>query len=327
MACREKDGDAASLVGVLPCYLETRWGKGRVLRLLGDGEACSDHVGLLALSAEADDAGAAIAAHVAQCDDWDLIDFEGVDGDDWATLRFFDRLQLSDCTVSRLLGERCWAIELPATWDEFLALQSKSHRKQLRQMERRVLQSERSRWRIVERADAFEAAWGTLIDLHQRRRKSLGEPGCFVSPRWAAFHREVAPRLMAEGRLRLSTLELDGQAVAAEYHFADEHATYAYQGGVDPDRLADDPGQLSTICSIKRAIAEGHARFDFLRGDEPYKAHWRAVPRQAVRLVAVPPRLWPRLRHRTWNGARELVRSARQLVAATAEHCSAAVED
>jgi CelD/BcsL family acetyltransferase involved in cellulose biosynthesis len=325
LAFREKDGDAASLVGVLPCYLETRWGTGRVLRLLGDGEACSDHVGLVAMSAEADDAGAALAAHVASCDEWDLIDFEGVDRDDWATLQFFDRLQLGDCTVSRLLGERCWAIELPATWDEFLALQSKSHRKQLRQMERRVLESDRSRCRAVERGDEFDAAWRTLIDLHQRRRQSLGEPGCFASPRWAAFHREVAPRLLAEGRLRLSTLELDGQAVAAEYHFAGEQATYAYQGGVDPDRLAEDPGQLSTICSIKRAIEEGHARFDFLRGDEPYKAHWRAAPRQAVRMVAVPPRLWPQLRHRTWNGARELVRGARQLVAAPAERCSAAV--
>ena len=42
--------------------IASRWGTGRVLRLLGDGEACSDHVGLIALSAEADDAGAALAA-------------------------------------------------------------------------------------------------------------------------------------------------------------------------------------------------------------------------------------------------------------------------
>lgn len=316
LASRDRNDDATSLMGVLPCYGEARWTTGRVLRLLGDGEACSDHVGLLAPAAEPDEASEAIAAHVAKRDDWDLIDFEGVDEDDAPTRRFFDGLTLADCTVSRLSGEKCWAIDLPAAWDEFLALQSKSHRKQLRQMERRVLQSDRARWRPVQRADEFVSAWETLIDLHQRRRRSLGEPGCFASIRWAAFQRDIAPRLLAEGRLRLSTLDLDGRPAAAEYHFAGARATYAYQGGVDPDRLAEEPGQLSTICSIKRAIDEGHTQFDFLRGDEPYKAHWRAVPKQALRMVAVPPRLWPRLRHRTWSGARELVRNTRQLTGA-----------
>jgi CelD/BcsL family acetyltransferase involved in cellulose biosynthesis len=184
-------------------------------------------------------------------------------------------------------------------------------------MERRVLESDKARWRLVHGADEFDAAWETLIDLHQRRRQSLGEPGCFASTRWAAFQRDVAPRLLAEGRLRLSTLDLDGRPAAAEYHLAGERATFAYQGGVDPQRLAEEPGQLSTICSIKQAIEEGHSRFDFLRGDEPYKAHWRATPQQALRVVAVPPRLWPRLRHRTWSGARELVRNARQLAGST----------
>lgn len=323
LAFDEVGEEPGSLVAVLPAYVETSWSQGRVLRLVGDGEVCSDHLGLLTAAGERDGreqceqihiACDAIAAAVAERSDWDLIDFEGVDGDDAATLRFHKALALHDCTASRLLGERIWAIDLPATWDDFLALQSKSHRKQLRQLERRVLKSDRVEWRLVESASDFGDAWTMLVDLHQRRRRSLGEPGCFASPRWAAFHWDVAQQLLAEGRLRLSTLQLDGRAIAAEYHLASGKATYAYQGGLDPDRLAGEPGQLSTICSIKRAIAEGHVQFDFLRGDEPYKAHWRAMPRQVVRLTAVPARLWPRVRHRTWSGARELARAAKELI-------------
>jgi CelD/BcsL family acetyltransferase involved in cellulose biosynthesis len=304
-----------SLVGVLPCYVEVSWSQGRVLRLLGDGEVCSDHLGLLAAPGSADEAAAAIATHLAASDEWDLLDLSAVDDDYVATTKLLDGLALNDCMTSRLLADRCWVIDLPTTWEEFLALQSKSHRKQLRQLDARVLQLESTRWKLITSPDDFATAWSTLVDLHQRRRKSLGEPGCFASRTWAAFHWEVAQKLLAEGRLRLSVLELDGRAIAAEYHLAGTRTTYAYQGGLDPDRRAEEPGQLSTICSIKQAIAEGHAHFDLLRGDEPYKAHWRATPRQAVRLVAVPPRTWPKLRHLTGTSARNVARAARNLTA------------
>lgn len=301
------------LVAVLPCYLEHTLVRGGVLQLLGDGETCSDHLGLLAATATRREAAAAIADYLLERDDWDLVDFAAVDVDDAATGDLMTALGERECTLESLDADRCWSIDLPGNWDEFLAIQSKSHRKQIRQLERRVLGSDRARWTLVESADQFDATWEVLIDLHQRRRQSLGQPGCFASPRWAAFHREVARTLLDEGRLRLSHLDLDGRPLAAEYHLAGGHATYAYQGGVDPDRLDDEPGQLSTICSIRQAIAENHHRFDFLRGDEPYKAHWRAEPHSALRLQASPPRGLAQFRHRTWTEATRLGRLAKQL--------------
>ncbi len=175
-------------------------------------------------------------------------------------------------------------LDLPASWDEYLAGVSKSHRKQLRQLERRVLESERVRWHRVQNAAEFDEAWPVLVDLHQRRRHSLDEPGCFASRVFHDFHREVAGRLLDRGQLRLSWMELDGVPAAAEYHLADGTTTYAYQGGVDPDRLAEEPGRLSTILCLRAAIEEGHRRIDFLRGDEPYKAHWRATRVRNIRL-------------------------------------------
>jgi CelD/BcsL family acetyltransferase involved in cellulose biosynthesis len=108
----------------------------------------------------------------------------------------------------------------------------------------------------------------------------------------------VAGRLLKRGELRMSWLELDGSPAAAEYHFADRGATYAYQGGVDPTRLEEEPGRLSTILCLRRAIDEGHGRLDFLRGDEPYKAHWRAEPRATYDYRVVPNRRLARLRGR-----------------------------
>jgi CelD/BcsL family acetyltransferase involved in cellulose biosynthesis len=192
-------------------------------------------------------------------------------------------------------------LDLPASWDEYLAGISKSHRKQLRQLERRVLASQRAWWHQVDSADDFEVAWPILVDLHQRRRRSLGEPGCFASRVFHNFHREVAERMRQRGQLRMSWIELDGSPAAAEYHVADDVATYAYQGGVDPSRLAEEPGRLSTVACLRAAMGEGHRHVDFLRGDEPYKAHWRATPRATYDYRVLPNRRFARLRGRVWR--------------------------
>jgi CelD/BcsL family acetyltransferase involved in cellulose biosynthesis len=302
------------LVGVLPCYLVRSLTQGAVLRPLGDGEVCSDHLGLLVDDQYSDSVPKAVAAHLAGDAAWDLLDFPAIDETDAATAALFAALGEADCGVAQYADNPSWAIDLPANWEEFLALQSKSHRKQLRQAERRVLDSGRAAWHAVDDISDFDAAWEVLVDLHQRRRQSLGEPGCFASPAWAAFHREVAPLLLAAGRLRLSWLELDGQPAAAEYHLAGTRTTFAYQGGVDPTRLDEEPGRLSNIRTIQRAMAEGHARFDFLRGDEPYKAHWRAVARPTWRRQAAAPRVLSKLRRQTWAGARRAGQLARQYV-------------
>ena len=58
------DGDDASpdaVRAILPAYLESTWTQGRVLRLLGDGEVCSDHLGLLAAGSAYAEACATIA--------------------------------------------------------------------------------------------------------------------------------------------------------------------------------------------------------------------------------------------------------------------------
>jgi CelD/BcsL family acetyltransferase involved in cellulose biosynthesis len=96
-------------------------------------------------------------------------------------------------------------------------------------------------------------------------------------------------------------MELDGSPAAAEYHVADAKTTYAYQGGVDPDRLAEEPGRLSTILCLRAAIEDGHTQIDFLRGDEPYKAHWRATPRATYDYRVIPNRRLARLRGHVWT--------------------------
>jgi CelD/BcsL family acetyltransferase involved in cellulose biosynthesis len=67
--------------------------------------------------------------------------------------------------------------------------------------------------------------------------------------------------------------------------------------------MNEDPGQLITMATIQKAIEAGQQGLDFLRGDEPYKAHWRAVPRQTHDYRIVSRRTAAKLRHNLWIAA------------------------
>lgn len=316
LAVRER----GELIGLAPWWLDRSRARGRVLRFLGSGEVCSDYLGVLAMERRAEEVAAALAdwlqtaaqAHRPLASDrWDLLRLEGVAADDTATLLVRDELVRRGSMAHTSPSVNCWRLELPGDWRQYQASLSKSHRKQVRRLEERVLDAGRAVLHTVKTAAELSGAWEILVDLHQRRRRSLGEPGCFASPRFAAFHREAAERLLAVQSLRLHWLELEGVPVAAEYHLAAGRVIYGYQAGVDPDRLEDEPGRLAAIATLRLAVEEGFSAFDFLRGDEPYKAHWRAEPRRTHDLHIAAPRPIARLRQAAWQAGQQVKRWAK----------------
>jgi CelD/BcsL family acetyltransferase involved in cellulose biosynthesis len=54
------------------------------------------------------------------------------------------------------------------------------------------------------------------------------------------------------------------------------------------------------MATLEQAVREGRRAFDFLRGDESYKAHWRAQPRATEDIRVVSATRTARLRHNLW---------------------------
>ena len=303
------------LVGILPTYIQQNLAKGRVLSLLGDGEVCSDHLEIIA--AEEDKLSIAVAAaqyFVENANLWDVTYFNAIGRDCEGLMGLAEALEIQGCKLTLTPNVGCWTVSLPEDWESFLAMQSKSHRKKLRRLDRGAFGNENSEWFQVETKEDFEKAWPILIDLHQRRRNSLDEPGCFASETWADFHKDVAQQLLLQDKLRLSWLELDGTPVAAEYQFASRGSTHAYQSGLDPDRMKHQPGRLSLMRTIQQAIEDGQQVFDFMRGDEPYKLQWKAEPIETVDIRVVSPSLKGRLRNQAFTYAKSLLSVARTSV-------------
>jgi len=303
---------AGELVGLAPWYVQQTAAQGRVLRFLGGGEVCSDYLSILCRPDGEEAVAEALAAWLTEVpadpadgpglesDRWDLLELSGVDAEDRAVARLADHLQARGNSVHRRPGPNCWRIALPSTWDAFLAALSKEHRKQLRRAERKLLATGRAALRTVERLEDLAAAQELLVALHQQRHTARGNAGCFASRRFCEFHRRAMPELLRSGALHLHSVELDGRPVAVEYQLGGGGVMYAYQAGVSPDHLEHSPGHLAHMITLRWAIEHGYRAFDFLRGDEPYKAHWRAAPRPGAEIRAIPARPSARLRHSLW---------------------------
>jgi CelD/BcsL family acetyltransferase involved in cellulose biosynthesis len=310
LTVRDAQGE---LIGIAPFYLSRSLSHGRVMRFLGSGDVCSDYLTILA----APDAQSIVIEEIAEylvgeaADRWDLIELAGVDACDEAVEMLVNLLSERDYLVHQQPGESCWRLELPRDWDSYLKTLSKGRRERSRQISRRLYDTGRAVSRQIVEPQELPRYFDVLIELHQKRRRSLGEPGCFSDPRFTAYHREVIERFFALGRLRLQCVLLDDRPVAIEYSLTGGGAIYFYQSGIETEILDQRPGWISTIGSLRAAIEQGYAAFDFMRGDEAYKSSWgaRARPTLETRIIARRPSA--QLRHTAWLAQRQMRRWAK----------------
>jgi CelD/BcsL family acetyltransferase involved in cellulose biosynthesis len=179
----------------------------------------------------------------------------------------------------------CPYIDLPSSWDDYLASVTATRRQALRRRERNMARAHRVT--VVDHDVAgLDEGWRRLVDLHERR---WGGAGTFSNPRVERLHRAFAAELAGRGQLWLSTLELDGQPAAAWYGFSQRDTVYFYQSGRDPKWEDLNVGAVLMTRMVRRAIESGYRRLDFLRGTESYKAQWTAAHRVTAELVAFRP--------------------------------------
>jgi len=199
-----------------------------------------------------------------------------------------DRVDLEGGWLEALrdgLGVRVRTLARPATalplirmdrhgdWEAYLASRSSHLRKRLRWLERRVAKDHQVAIRRTERPEELAADMATLFDLHDRRWSGRGGSS-LASRRARAFHAEFAAAALGRGWLRLWLMEWDGEPVAAWYGWRVGDRYSFYNGGFDPERSKLSPGMVMLATVIRSAFEEGAREFDFLLGDEAYKARF-----------------------------------------------------
>ena len=293
-------GPLRSVVGLAPWYQRrTFWG-GAEIRFLGTGETCSDYLSLLAAPDHEQAVVETLAKFVAsQRSRVDRLFLEGVAQEDRLLSQFAECLRTQygfQIRNAPALGS--YRVALPPTWDEYLSQLSPTRRQRVRQMWRNQFDTGQATVCVATDEASLQRGLAILVDLHQQRQRQLGHPGCFASPQFKNFLYAAAQQHLATGHLRLQWIELDGQPIAAEFDLLSGNVRMHYCSGIAIDTAFPRPGWLGISAAIRHAINEGCKSFDFLRGDEGYKSHWRGEPVPMVDWESIPPTGRARVRQR-----------------------------
>ena len=262
-----KDGE---LLGIAPLFIAQRADKGRVLQTVGCVEV-SDYLDWISAPGREEEAIDALLTFLERPDApaWDRMDLCNIHRDS-PTLRILPRLaEARGWKVETSVQEVCPVVELPDTWEAYLASLRGKDRHELRRKMRRAEAMEGLRWYIVGPEHDLEAEVEDFLTL---MAKSSPEKAAFLTPPMRAFFHDLARATFSAGWLQLSFLEVEGHKLASYFNFVYNNRVLVYNSGLDWEtypRLG--AGIVLTGFLIRHAIEEGREAYDFLRGDEPYK--------------------------------------------------------
>jgi hypothetical protein len=110
-----------------------------------------------------------------------------------------------------------------------------------------------------------------LIELHQARWQSAGQPGAFASSRFSAFQRELVTRLLPEDRVVLLRVRSQVLTVGCLMLLVDRGRWLDYLSGFASFDATPSPGIVTHYLAMERALAQGYRAYDFLVGDKRHK--------------------------------------------------------
>ncbi len=257
----------SQLAGIVPCFRHEWEGK-RQFTLIGSG--ISDYLD----PPMPPDLLADLQSQLDGDQNWDICV--------WQDLSAGSFLQKLRGAVARP-DMQCSETLLTGDFEHFWETRSKD----LRRNQRRY--SQRARDMGAVEFDATDEAApelvNALIRLHTLRWREQGEPGMIAANRSEAFLRAVAAEMAREDYLRFFAIRFREEVAAVIMAFRYKNKIYAYMSAFDPDYETLGFGRTLLYEGFRHAYAEGYGAWNFLRGDEPYKASWGAVPIERRRIV------------------------------------------
>jgi len=175
---------------------------------------------------------------------------------------------LLDCTVSCEATDLLYEMDLPETWEGYLALLSGRERHETRRKLARLDSAGGVGLHVIEGKEDVSNAMDTFMTLFRANRS---EKVKFMSAAVESFFRALAEAMAGAGLLKLFSMDVNDTPAAMSMCFDYNSTVYLYNSGYDQNFSHLSVGLLSMVFSIRESIKRGRKRYNFLRGNEPYK--------------------------------------------------------
>ena len=253
--------EEGSLIGLAPLALRPG-----VCSLVGSSDLC-DYLDFIAVRGREGPFLAALLPQL-QALPWKTLQLEPVREDSLVLARFVPLARAQGWEVEVTPDTVSPWVELPTTWEGYLEGLNKKDRHELRRKLRRLLEADDIRAYAVSDVRGTGARLDEFLALMGESRPDKAE---FMTPARAQFFREVVQALAEAGLARLWFLEHKGRPVATALCFDFQGTRYLYNSGFDRAYSHLSVGLALKALTIRDAIEGGLRRYDFLRGNEPYK--------------------------------------------------------
>lgn len=278
---------------------------GRKLRFMGSGTACSDYVNLITTPSDYNEFAELVVKQLGE--DFapkgklagvDVFEIEGCGSNDRSLDYFCELLQLHQFAKHEIETEGAWKVRLPQSFEQLNVTFTKSMRRKTKAAKKRLALPDIE----VHFADSenFQQSWDTFVCLHQKRRVSIGQLGCFADAKFESFLKSAVMGLLPSQRADLIIITKASVPMATMLLIYSGATCMMYQSGLDPEYSSLEPGYQTALVAIEHAISKECKFFDFLRGDEPYKARWSTTREPILRRRFIPPNITAQLKFGTW---------------------------
>lgn len=162
-------------------------------------------------------------------------------------------------------------ISLPRSFDDYLASRSKAFRKSIRRAQRRI---ENSCLTIRElQPDDFDAARLPELSISLAIARQKGE-SLFHETQAQSFVREVFPLSFRKRSLRAFAMLQGERVMALDLCMVRGNGIGTWNGGFLAEAEGWSPGKILIAFGIKQSIDMKLEEYDFMLGEEAYKASW-----------------------------------------------------
>jgi len=277
--------EGGELSGLAPLMIQERRLTGipiyRSVSFLGTG--ISDRLDILLTAGRERAILETIVSHL-RSQQWDMVDLQEIP-EDSVTVKLLPELaEPLGAQVEVMPQSVCPVIKLKETPEAQFATLGKKLRRNIGAYGRRL---KREHAVVVDFVKDGPAPTDDLQAFFRLYRKCFADrPSArqLIGDQFAAFRQEIATRFATQGRLLLALLRIDGTLAAGGLAFLYRGTCYWYNTCYDPAWQRESIGTLLHWEIMRHAITVGCHEFDYLRGDEAFKAHWGAQPRRHVRI-------------------------------------------